>query len=127
MKLLLDTHILIWSQLAPEKIPAPMAAAIENTENELWFSPISTWEMIHLIRRGRVNVNDDLYRWVERVVDGMHEAVLNRHVAAESRRIDLSHDDPADRFIAATAKIYELVLVTADAKLLNARDVQVLR
>ena len=119
MKILLDTHILIWAQLTPDKIPAAAADALENMDNELWFSPVSVWEMIHLIQRGRLQVRGDLFKWVEDAVAGIHEAVLNRHVAAQSRRIATPHEDPADRFIAATAQVYDLTLVTTDGNLLN--------
>jgi PIN domain nuclease of toxin-antitoxin system len=49
----------------------------------------------------------------------LQEAPLNKHVAMESRRIKLTHKDPGDRFIAATALVYDLVLVTADRELLR--------
>jgi PIN domain nuclease of toxin-antitoxin system len=52
--------------------------------------------------------------------------VLTRQVAIESRLVRLSHDDPADRFIAATAIVHDLVLVTADERLLEAPDLRTL-
>ncbi|HUP18651.1 MAG TPA: PIN domain-containing protein [Gemmatimonadota bacterium] len=51
----------------------------------------------------------------------MREAALNHEVALEGRRVRLPHPDPADRFLAATARVYELTLVTADRRLLDAR------
>ncbi len=119
MKLLLDTHILLWSQLDPEKLPPRAADAIEDGKNELWFSPVSLWEMLQLIQRGRLSVNGDPFKWVDQAVADMREAVLNTHVAAQSRRIEVPHNDPGDRFIAATAQVYELTLVTTDKKLLK--------
>ena len=47
-------------------------------------------------------------------------------VALASRTVDVEHQDPADRFIVATAKVHGLTLVTADARLLRCRDVEVL-
>lgn len=119
MKLLLDTHILVWSQLEPEKVPARAAEAIEDGRNELWFSPVSIWEMLQLIQRGRLSVKGDPFKWVDQAVGDLQEAVLNRHVAAQSRRIKVPHNDPGDRFIAATAQVYELTLVTTDQMLLK--------
>lgn len=124
MRLLLDTHIVIWAQLDPTRVPQGVAAALEDTDNELWFSPVSVWEVLQLIQRGRIEVKGDVYNWANQAFEGMREAVLNRHVAVESRRIELPHNDPADRFIAATAQVYDLLLVTLDAKLLQARDVR---
>ncbi len=117
MKLLLDTQILVWSQLEPEKVPSRAAEALEDGKNEMWFSPVSIWEMLQLIQRGRISVKGDPFKWVDQVVGDLQEAVLNRHVAAQSRRVEVPHNDPADRFIAATAQVYELTLVTADTKL----------
>ena len=54
------------------------------------------------------------------------EAPLTIDVALASRTVDVEHRDPADRFIVATAKVYGLTLVTADARLLRCRDIHVL-
>lgn len=117
MKLLLDTHIILWARLDPARLDVGVGAALEDPNNELWFSPVSVWEMLLLAQRGRIEVKGDEYKWAERMVGDIREAVLNRHVAAQSRRIELAHDDPADRFIAATAQVYKLQLVTNDSKL----------
>ena len=51
------------------------------------------------------------------------EAPVNHEVAIQSRAIDLDHQDPADRFLAATALVYDLTLVTADERLLRSRRI----
>ena len=56
----------------------------------------------------------------------MHEAPLNREVAIRSLAIKLGHDDPADRFLVATAMVHDLTLVTADRRLLKSRLVATL-
>ena len=56
----------------------------------------------------------------------LRDAVLTRQVAIESRLVPLSHEDPADRFIAATAIVHDLDLVTADERLLEARGLRTL-
>jgi PIN domain nuclease of toxin-antitoxin system len=56
----------------------------------------------------------------------MHEAPLNREVAIRSRSVRLDHEDPADRFLAATADVYELILVTADEHLLRGKGFRTL-
>jgi PIN domain nuclease of toxin-antitoxin system len=119
VKLLLDTHILIWARLSPEQLSQAATEALQDENNELWYSPISVWEILLLAEKKRLKINDDPYRWAERALDGLREAPLNRHVAMESRRLHLPHKDPGDRFIAATALVYDLVLVTADQKLLD--------
>jgi len=128
VKLLLDTHIWLWSLLEPSRLARPVAAALEAPRNELWLSPISTWEFLVLVERGRVAVTGDPAAWLRRVFREVpfREAPLNHEVAMRSRIIDLPHGDPADRFIAATASVYELTLVTADDRLLHSRLYQVL-
>ena len=118
MKLLLDTHILIWARLSPDRLSEAASEALEDEDNELWYSPISVWEILLLAEKKRLRIKSDPYAWVERALDGLREAPLNKHVAMESRRLNLPHKDPADRFIAATALVYDLILVTADQKLL---------
>ncbi len=56
---------------------------------------------------------------MELALEGLQETPLNKHVAMESRRIKLTHKDPGGRFIAATALVYDFVLVTADRELLQ--------
>ncbi len=54
------------------------------------------------------------------------EASLTHAVAQQSRRLSLEHSDPADRFVAATAVVYDLTLVTADARLLRGKGYRTL-
>jgi PIN domain nuclease of toxin-antitoxin system len=119
VKLLLDTHILIWARLSPELLPDAIREALEDDDNELWYSPISVWEVLLLAEKKRLTIKGDPYRWVEHALEGLQEAPLNKHVALESRRIKLPHKDPGDRFIAATALVYNLVLATVDRDLLE--------
>ena len=123
MKLLLDTHIWIWSHVQPERLAPKVAAALEAPENELWLSSISVWEFLLLVERGRVVLDQDAGAWLEKAWSRapMHEAPVNREVARRSRSVRVPHQDPADRFIAATAEVHELTLVTDDAHLLKGR------
>ena len=127
-KLLLDTHIVLWSAREPERLSASVAAALEDEGNQLWYSPISVWEVLILAEKGRItHVDKNRARFVERLFEGLREAPLNTHVAIASRTVQLPHPDPADRFIAATAQVYDLTLVTADAKLVAAPGIQLFR
>jgi PIN domain nuclease of toxin-antitoxin system len=99
-----------------------------NSENELWLSPVSVWEALLLIERGKIEVDTQAPDWIREVLEAvpMREASLNHEVAIRSRTIDLPHRDPADRFLAATAEIYDLTLVTEDERLLTGRSWSVL-
>jgi PIN domain nuclease of toxin-antitoxin system len=129
VRLLLDTHIWAWSLLEPERLGAGAAAALADPANELWLSPISTWELMMLIERGRIQVDLPPADWVKEAVGRipLREASLTHAVALRSRALSLPHADPADRFIGATASVYELTLVTADRRLADSGDYDVLR
>jgi PIN domain nuclease of toxin-antitoxin system len=128
VKLLLDTHIWLWSLLAPAKLTRPVAAALENPGNELWLSPVSTWELLLLCHKRRVVLDADPAVWIENALKAAPfiEAPLTHEVALETARVRLPHRDPADAFLVATARVFELTLVTADERLIAARQVRVL-
>ena len=123
MKLLLDTHVWIWSHIQPKRLRPKVAAALESAENELWLSPISVWEFLLLVERGRLVLTIEPEVWLARAWARapMHDATLTREVARRSRTISLAHQDPADRFLAATAAVHELTLVTDGEHLLKGR------
>ena len=125
VKLLLDTHIFLWGHLEPARLAERVAADLENPVNELWLSPIVVWEVLVLAERGRLALEPDAATWVRRACQVLPytEAPLNHEVALQSRAIDLEPQDPADRFLAATALVYDLTLVTADERLLRSRRI----
>jgi PIN domain nuclease of toxin-antitoxin system len=128
VKLLLDTHIWLWALLEPERLSPAVRAALESNDNELWLSPISVWEALLLAERGRVRVDTTPTEWVEAMVRALprREAALTHDIAVASRQLTLSHEDPADRFLAATAQVMGLTLVTADARLIGTSQFAVL-
>jgi len=128
MKLLLDTHIWIWMVLNPTRLSRRVASALNDSENQLWISPISVWELLMLTRKGRVELDEDPVLWARRTLEllQLHEAPLTTEVALETSAIGIPHSDPADRLIAASARVFDLTLVTADAKLIGASGIEVL-
>jgi PIN domain nuclease of toxin-antitoxin system len=128
MKLLLDTHIWVWSLVEPDRLSQTVVDQLEAADNELWLSPISVWELLMLIERGRVEVDGNPVEWVTDALQAvpLREAPLTHEVALESRRLRLKLEDPADRFLAATAKVHDLVLITADRSLTRSKEFAVL-
>ncbi len=120
MKLLLDTHIFLWSLLDPARLRAEVVDQLKNPANELWLSPITVWEVMMLAEKKRIVLDDQPVNWVQRVLRQIpfHQAALTHEVAIQSHEVSLPHRDPADRFLAATARVYDLTLVTADKHLL---------
>jgi PIN domain nuclease of toxin-antitoxin system len=122
LKLLLDTHIWLWSKLEPKRLGRRIIPALSDVNNELWLSPVSVWEALVLMQKGRIHV-DNPFAWVERAAEQMHEAPLTREIVSAGLALPLLHADPADRFLAGTAKILKLTLVTADQKLLGLGEI----
>ncbi len=129
MKLLLDTHVWLWSILTPERLSRQNREALVSRDNELWLSPVSLWETLLLAERGRLRLDAEPHAWIREARSEVPvvEAPLTFDVALASRTIILPHNDPADRFIAASAKIYDLQLVTADRHLSQCPDIVVLQ
>jgi PIN domain nuclease of toxin-antitoxin system len=127
-QLLLDTHIWIWSLLDPERLTRAVVRAIESSEADLWLSPLSIWELLVLVERGRLQLESDVGVWVPSALARvpLREAPLTREVALETRHVMLPHRDPVDRFLVATARAYDLTLVTADERLTAVRGLPVL-
>lgn len=122
MKLLLDTHIWIWSKLEPRRLGTRVRSELSDDKNELWLSPVSVWEALVLMQKGRIQVDDE-FAWVDQAAEQLREAPLTREIVSTGLALPLAHADPADRFLAATAKILKLTLVTADQRLLGLGEI----
>ena len=129
MRLLLDTHIWRWSLSAPEKLGKRLRTTLTRPGTELWLSPISVWELLVLAERGRIKFASEPRQWLSEALarTPAHEAPLNYQVAIRSREILPAHADPADRFLVATALVYDLMLVTADETLIRLKPCSILR
>lgn len=117
--LLLDTHIWFWYLSGSSRLPELVRDLIGRSLEECWVSPISVWELGMLADRGKIHLDRDFRSWLGAALQAMpvKDAVLTREVALWSGEIDLPHRDPADRFLAATALVYGLTLVTVDSHL----------
>lgn len=125
MKLLLDTHIWLWTQIDPKRLRHRVTRLLKDPHNEMWLSPVSTWEALALHEKGRVELDGTLTEWVSAATLGFKEAFLTHEIALAS--LDFSaHKDPSDRLIAATAKVLNLTLVTADEHLLGLPGIKTL-
>jgi PIN domain nuclease of toxin-antitoxin system len=105
-----------------------MAREIEDPMSELWLSPISAWEVLMLSRKGRLKLDDAPDAWISRAWQSLpfREAPITLAVAREAARLQLPSRDPADHFLVATARVFELTLATADQQLLKTPDLSLL-
>ena len=118
MRLLLDTHIWLWTLSDPKRLGRRILNQLKNEANELWLSPISTYEALTLHHKNRFEIDGNLTEWLARATAGTREAPLTHEIALVARQLSL-HQDPADRILAATAEVLDLTLVTADERLLG--------
>ena len=125
MNLLLDTHIWIWSKGNPARLSKRVEAELSNPANELWLSPVSVWEALTLMQKGRVRMENP-FAWVETAAEQMREAPLTQEIVRIGMALPLPQADPADRFLAGTAKVLKLTLVTADQRLLGLGEIATL-
>src|ERR1051326_1782671 len=128
MMLLLDTHVFISSIANFERISRRAAKVLADPRNELSISSDTTWEILSLQRPRWLKLKEAPASWIPAGLSRgpFREAVFTHEVALASDAITLPHRDPADAFLAATARVYDLTLVTADDNLLNGKGYSVL-
>lgn len=121
MKLLLDTHAWLWFLAGDRRLSRKQRQAMEDPASILFLSPISLWETGLLIEQGRVPAAGGTGQWIEKAREALpvREAPLTFAIAELSRKIDVPHQDLADRFIAATAIDMKVPLVTSDDRLIR--------
>jgi PIN domain nuclease of toxin-antitoxin system len=125
LNFLLDTHIWLWSKSDPSRLGKRVGEALSSAANELWLSQVSIWEVLTLAQKRRISIADPL-RWVESAASQMRQAPLTQEIVRASFVRSLPHADSADRFLAATAKVLNLTLVTADKVLLGLGEIATL-
>jgi len=126
LKLLLDTHIWLWSLREPGRLGSRIRRLLSDPNNELWLSPVSAWEALLLDAKGRIRLHGDLSQWLARATARFREAPLTHEIVLAAHQLPLPHRDPADRFLAATAQVLGLTLVTADDRLLGLGEIKTL-
>ena len=115
MKLLLDTHLLLWASEDSPRLPALASSLIANSDNELLFSVASIWE----ISIKHANGLEDFHARPGTVWEGLLDngyvelAVLGKHAVAAGSLLPI-HKDPFDRILIAQAMVEGITLLTAD-------------
>jgi PIN domain nuclease of toxin-antitoxin system len=125
LRILFDTHIWLWAYLEPRRLGPRLLRDLRNQANELWLSPISTWEALTLHSKGRIRLPADIEPWLRDATAVTREAPLTHEIALAASHLQL-HQDPADRMLAATAQVLDLVLATGDQRLLGLAEIRTL-
>jgi PIN domain nuclease of toxin-antitoxin system len=118
MRLLLDTHVLLWALSEPNRLDRETTDLLEDPANEVMFSAASIWEIAIKVRLGRADfpVRPDAIAEGARV-SGFTELPVRSAVAARVADLQLHHRDPFDRLLVAQAIAEPARLYTADAML----------
>ena len=115
MRLLLDTHILLWAAAEPERLSRAAQSLLENVNNELIFSAVSLWEIAIKTARGREDFRVDARLLRRDLFDnGYAELAMTGAHAAALTGLPPFHKDPFDRMRIAQAMIEGMTLVTSD-------------
>lgn len=126
--IILDTHVMLWDALAPERLSAQAKAAIAqaNQADGLLVCDISLWEIAMLVQKGRIQVATDCLAFINLLLQAnkIQVRTISPQIAVLSTQLPTSiNQDPADRLIVATAIIENVPLVTADRNLQNTKQV----
>ena len=120
MKLLLDTHILLWAAGCPEKLSPSARSLLISSENALFFSPANLWEIIIKRALGRDDFKVDPFRLRKMLVThGYTELPITSEHALRVDHLPKLHKDPFDRLLLAQAIAEGMFLVTADASVIR--------
>lgn len=115
MRLLLDTHVVLWALNDPERLSTRARKAIEAEENDIFVSVVSPWELAIKKSRRRSLPSEDLELELDRRRFVVLPVLLRHTRAIES--MPHHHRDPFDRMLVAQAVVDGMTIVTADRKL----------
>jgi len=128
--ILLDTHIWVWLADESDRLNQEHRQLIEHHRADgLGISAISCWEVAKLVERGRLRLACPVEEWMELAValPGIQLLELTPRIAVASTKLPGDfHRDPADQIIVATARVYDLTLITVDEKILKYEHVRTL-
>ena len=115
MRLLLDTQVALWWLTGNKRLTKGIRAVI--AESDCYLSVASVWEVAIKHRLGKLPVAPQVFRDEMAAAGATMLPIADMHAIATSG-LEISHGDPFDRLLLATARIEHLILLTADATLL---------
>jgi PIN domain nuclease of toxin-antitoxin system len=120
MKLLLDTHVLLWAAGEPDKLSETASLLLLDERNDLFFSSASIWEIVIKRSLGRENFRVDPHRLRKMLVmNGYTEISITSDHALAVDSLPMLHKDPFDRILLAQARTEGFSLLTADDQLIK--------
>lgn len=123
MRLLLDSHVLLWWLDEPARLASPLRQVMHDPANEVYFSPASIWELGLKMAKGKLRLPLDLAAALES--DGIVELPISAAHATRTLTLPTVHFDPFDRLLIGQALVEGLVLATRD-QVIHRYDVPVI-
>ena len=121
MRLLIDTHVFLWLETEPERVAKATRTILENTDNALYLSVVSGWEIAIKHAIGKLALPTDPPTYVPARVarDGFRQLDVTMAHALAVWSLPAHHDDPFDRLLVAQAQVEGLTLVTSDERIMQ--------
>ncbi len=120
MTLLLDTHVLLWALMSPDRLRPGLRSVLIAADTQVLFSAASVWEIAIKRALGRLDFGFEPETVAQAALDTEFEELPVRHThAARVRHLPPLHADPFDRLLLAQAQCETALLVTADRALMN--------
>jgi len=124
MRLLLDTHALVWWLLEDPRLSPRARRAIAKTGNEVWVSAASVWELAIKAQLGRLPSLRGRIAELPSAIreEGFRELPISAVHALRAPELLLEHQDPFDRILVAQAEVEGMMLVTKDERIADAAE-----
>ena len=119
MTCLLDTHIILWIALEPEKLSRKTFDLIGNQENSLVISTASVWEIVLKVSIGRLSIPMNLEAFIRTTLSRLNARVINITLddTLGIGSLPLHHKDPFDRILISQSRTREIPIITKDAQI----------
>ena len=119
MRVLLDTHTVIWAKISPASLSRQVAEIMADPLNEIFVSAATAWEIATKVRLGKLPGADSLERdFLETMEDSGYTLLpIEAENALRAGRLIADHGDPFDRIIAAQALAMDIPILSTDTKL----------
>jgi len=119
MRLLLDTHALIWALDSPENLGTQAFKLLKDPSNDLYFSSATIWEIAIKVGIKKLSLSVPFKQWMEQAIDYLDITILPITIAATDLQVKLPvrHRDPFDRLLVAQAMVEHMGIITKDEKI----------
>jgi PIN domain nuclease of toxin-antitoxin system len=123
MNYLVDTHVLMWSFFEPQRLPETIREILTDTSNEVWYSPVSLWEISIKFSLGKLKLNglapEEFYHELS---DSYYRCkVVNSLTIITNYQLPILHKDPFDRFLIWESMQSDFILLSVDGSMAQYR------